>query len=523
MPTLSVILITRNEEANLADCLASLEGIAQQIVVVDTNSSDRTLEIAKSYGAVIAQPQDWPGFGPQKNRALDLATGEWVLSLDADERLTPALKSEIITAMNHPAHVDCFAIPRLSWYCGRFIRHSGWNPDYVDRLFKRGTARFSDDLVHERLIPAGQVAKLKNPMLHYSFMNVAQVKEKMERYSSASAEQAFAKGRKGSPLKALLHGFWAFIRTYVVRLGFLDGPQGASLAFANAQGSYYRYIKLWHLNKSADSKQGILKTDFKISVIVTTYNWPEALNLCLLSLTQQTDTNFEIIVADDGSGASTKEVIDQIAAQSTLRIEHVWQEDDGCRKTRIVNRGIEASAGSYLVFIDGDCITQPDFVSQHRKLAQENYLITGSRILLSESLTKKLLQADRWNYSEFKKHIISYRMAGDINKVLQLLVKRGDGQWRNFKRFIWRRIKGCNMACWKSDALAIGGFDESLVGWAHEDADFVFRLEHHGVHRKSGSWSTEVIHLYHRVRDQSLNDVSIERLNAKIQKMREST
>ena len=181
MPTLSVILITRNEEANLDDCLASLEGIAQQIVVVDTNSSDRTLEIAKNYGATISQPPDWPGFGPQKNRALDLATGEWVLSLDADERLTPALKSEILMAIHHSAHLDCFAIPRLSWYCGRFIRHSGWSPDYVDRLFKRGTARFSDDLVHERLIPNGQVAKLKNPMLHYSFMNYSQVLQKLDR------------------------------------------------------------------------------------------------------------------------------------------------------------------------------------------------------------------------------------------------------------------------------------------------------------------------------------------------------
>ena len=251
MPTLSVILITHNEEANLADCLASLEGIAQQIVVVDTNSSDRTLDIAKSYGAVIAQPQDWPGFGPQKNRALDLATGEWVLSLDADERLTPALKSEIVTAIHHSAHVDCFAIPRLSWYCGRFIRHSGWNPDYVDRLFQRGSARFSDDLVHERLITSGQVAKLENPMLHYSFMNYSQVLQKIDRYSTASAEQAFAKGKTSTPLKAVLHGAWSFFRTYFLRAGFLDGPQGFTLAMSNAQGTYYRYVKLWHLIREA--------------------------------------------------------------------------------------------------------------------------------------------------------------------------------------------------------------------------------------------------------------------------------
>ena len=251
MPTLSVILITRNEEANLDDCLASLEGIAQQIVVVDTNSADRTLEIAQKYGATIAQPSDWPGFGPQKNCALDLATGDWVLSLDADERLTPALRSEIVTAVHHSAQINCFAIPRLSWYCGRFIRHSGWSPDYVDRLFKRGTARFSDDLVHERLIPNGAVAKLENPMLHYSFMNYSQVLQKLDRYSTASAEQAFAQGKTSSPLKAVIHGIWAFIRTYIIRAGFLDGGQGFALAISNGQGTYYRYIKLWHLHQEA--------------------------------------------------------------------------------------------------------------------------------------------------------------------------------------------------------------------------------------------------------------------------------
>jgi glycosyltransferase involved in cell wall biosynthesis len=241
--------------------------------------------------------------------------------------------------------------------------------------------------------------------------------------------------------------------------------------------------------------------------------------MCLQSLTKQTDDNFEIIIADDGSGPLTKKVIDEFIAKSSVSIKHVWQEDDGCRKTLIANRGIEAADGNYLIFMDGDCLAQPDFINQHRKLAQENYLITGSRVLLSEKLTKELLTLNRWDYAEFKSHLFQYRIHGDINKLLQLLIKLPDGRWRDFKRFFWRRIKGCNMACWKSDALAINGFDESLVGWAHEDADFVFRLEHYGVHRKSGSWASEVIHLYHRVRDQSQNTVSIDRLKKKIKQM----
>ena len=230
--------------------MASLDGLATQIVVVDTQSTDRTLAIAQRYGALISSPPDWPGFGPQKNRALDLASEDWVLSLDADERLTPELRAEIKGVLDKP-QTDCYAIPRLSWYCGRFMRHSGWTPDYVDRLFKRGSARFSTDLVHERLIPKGPVLRLKNQMLHYSFMNLAQVQEKMERYSTASAQQAFARGKTASPLKAILHGAWSFFRTYILRAGFLDGPQGFSLALANAKGSYLRYIKLWRLIKKS--------------------------------------------------------------------------------------------------------------------------------------------------------------------------------------------------------------------------------------------------------------------------------
>ena len=230
--------------------MASLDGLATQIVVVDTQSTDRTLVIAQRYGALISSPTDWPGFGPQKNRALDLASEDWVLSLDADERLTPELRAEIKGVLDKP-QTDCYAIPRLSWYCGRFMRHSGWTPDYVDRLFKRGSARFSTDLVHERLIPKGPVLRLKNQMLHYSFMNLAQVQEKMERYSTASAQQAFLRGKTASPLKAILHGAWSFFRTYILRAGFLDGPQGFSLALANAKGSYLRYIKLWRLIKKS--------------------------------------------------------------------------------------------------------------------------------------------------------------------------------------------------------------------------------------------------------------------------------
>lgn len=248
---ISVILITKNEETNLKDCLESVS-FANEIIIVDSQSTDQTISIAKSFGAKVEITTDWPGFGPQKNRALNLATQDWVLSIDADERITPELKKEILEVVGSSSPKNCYSIPRSSWYCGRFMKHSGWYPDYVDRLFKRGTAKFSDHLVHETLLPTGEVGRLKNHFLHYSFRNFSQVLNKIDLYSSASALEAVKKGKRSSVCKAVGHALWAFIRTYFIRLGFLDGPQGLALAISNAEGTYYRYLKIWFLQQGID-------------------------------------------------------------------------------------------------------------------------------------------------------------------------------------------------------------------------------------------------------------------------------
>ena len=245
-PTLSAVVITRNEAHNLHDCLQSMKGWVDEIVVVDSQSSDATVAIAQQHGAKIAQPEDWPGFGPQKNRALDMATCDWVLSIDADERVTPELAAEIKRVLQEDVSV-AYKIPRLSSYCGKFIHHAGWQPDYVLRLFKRGKARFSNDLVHERVLTELQVKALTHHLLHFSYLDFTQVLSKVDAYSSASAKQAFARGKRSSVAKALGHGIWAFFRTYVIRRGFLDGAHGLALSISNAETSYYKYLKLWHM------------------------------------------------------------------------------------------------------------------------------------------------------------------------------------------------------------------------------------------------------------------------------------
>lgn len=246
---LSVIVITLNEASRLPACLASV-AFADEIVVLDNGSADGTPELARRLGARVEETSDWPGFGPQKNRALALATGDWVLSIDADEQVTPALREGIVQAMRQG---DCvaYSVNRHSSYCGQFIDHSGWYPDRIVRLFKRGSARFSDDLVHESLRPDGPTGHIEADLLHHSFADFETVLDKVNRYSTAGARDLMARGIEGTFGKALRHGFWAFVRTYVVRRGFLDGRMGLALAISNAQGTYYRYLKLWLMQRQA--------------------------------------------------------------------------------------------------------------------------------------------------------------------------------------------------------------------------------------------------------------------------------
>ena len=249
---LSVILITKNEALNIEACLASVS-FANEWIVVDSGSTDSTVAIAQHQGAKVTTTSDWPGFGRQKNRALDLATCDWVFSIDADERVTPELAAEIKQVLRNRASDVAYKLPRLSSYCGKFIHHAGWQPDYVLRLFKRGTAKFSDDLVHERVVTGQKVVALQNHLLHYSYLNFSQVLSKVDAYSSASAKQAYARGKRSSVAGALGHGAWAFVRTYVIRRGFLDGAHGLALSISNAETSYYKYLKLWQMQQAEEA------------------------------------------------------------------------------------------------------------------------------------------------------------------------------------------------------------------------------------------------------------------------------
>lgn len=244
---LSVFIITKNEAAHIQACLESL-AFADEVIVLDSGSTDNTCQIARAWGAKVVVSEDWPGFGPQKNRALALCTGDWVLSIDADERVTPSLEQAIRNELINP-QADAYKIARLSQFAGRWIRHSGWWPDYVLRLFKREQGKFTDAQVHERVEVNGTVHVLDGHFLHYPYATLEVFINKINLYSTAAAQSAYERGKRTTVLGPYGHAFWTFTRHYILRRGFLDGWQGFLLAGMAATGSFYRYVKLYCLSR----------------------------------------------------------------------------------------------------------------------------------------------------------------------------------------------------------------------------------------------------------------------------------
>ena len=244
---LSVVVITKNVARHIADCLESV-AFADEWVVLDAGSSDATCEIAQGLGARVERSQTWPGFGAQKNRALALARGDWVLSIDADERVSAELAASIQAALKHePADalgVAGFELSRRSRFCGQWMRHGDWYPDRVLRLFRRSQGKFSNDRVHERVELEGRVERLRGELLHETMPTLHDAIDKMNRYSTGRALDQIGKGRRGGLGAALLHGAWAFLRGYLLKRGFLDGRLGFVLAVYVAEGTYYRYLKM---------------------------------------------------------------------------------------------------------------------------------------------------------------------------------------------------------------------------------------------------------------------------------------
>jgi hypothetical protein len=249
-PRLCGIVLTRNEARVIERCLGSLR-FCDELIVVDSGSTDATREIAVACGARVHEHPDWPGFAEQRNRGLGHARATWCLMVDADEWVPEPLAHEILAAIE-AGNASAFRMPRLSSYCGQFIRHGGWWPDHVTRLMRRDAARY-EGRIHERCVVDGPVGTLTEPLMHESFRDLEQVLGKMNAYSTWGAQSLHEKGRRPGLTSAVAHGLWTFIRTWLLRGGFLDGRRGFMLAVSNAEGAYYKYVKAMLLAEPADA------------------------------------------------------------------------------------------------------------------------------------------------------------------------------------------------------------------------------------------------------------------------------
>jgi glycosyltransferase involved in cell wall biosynthesis len=252
-PKLSAILIVKNEAHCLGKCLRSIAPVADEIIVLDSGSTDDTVAIARAAGARV-EVTDWPGFGPQKNRALDRASGTWVLSIDADEHLTAQLATAIRAVVDAPEAANGYFIRRIATWCGKPVRFGDWADKPTLRLFRRDRARFTDDLIHERVVCDPPHAILDGIMMHDTVAADSEADEKCRRYAELSAGSLAARNR-GGLAPALLHGAWTFLRGYVFKGGFLDGTTGWKVASATTRGTWLRY-RLAGRMPSAESDRG---------------------------------------------------------------------------------------------------------------------------------------------------------------------------------------------------------------------------------------------------------------------------
>ncbi len=245
---ISAVIITKNEERNIARCLHAIRWV-DEIIIVDSQSTDRTVEIARSYGAKIHSPE-WMGYGPTKQYGVEQAEGDWILSLDADEVVSPELAAEIRDVCASDTPCAGYRVPRLTGFLGSWIYHSQWYPDYVVRLFRRGKGRFSDSAVHEHVELEGALGSLKNTLLHYSYPDLKTFHAKGDRYAELSAREMYDRGRNAGRLAVWFRAIGTFYRHFILRGGFLDGWEGWYIAMLSSRRNFQKYSTLRALHKS---------------------------------------------------------------------------------------------------------------------------------------------------------------------------------------------------------------------------------------------------------------------------------
>lgn len=482
---LSVGVITFNEENRIGKTLDAIKDIADEIIVVDSKSSDRTCEIAKSKGAKVFV-EKWKGYGPQKNSVLEKCSGEWILLIDADEVVSTELKDkikEIINSKNLSSEIYKIKLRNIAFK--KEIKFGGWD-DYVIRLWKNGKVKISDREVHEKYQTFGnRVEKIEEKIIHYTYDSIEEFLEKLNRYTSQSANEYIKSKKNASFFKIYSKMLFRFIKMYILQLGFLDGYEGYLLAKYSSIYTMTKYTKLrekYYENLGCDT-----------SVLITTYNSHDKLKSCLNSVLEQTVMPKEIIIADDGSGKETIDLInDFITSYPQVKIIHSWQEDLGFRVSMSRNKGISKASGKYLIMIDGDLILERHFVQDHILNREKGYFIQGSRVITNEKIAKEMINGKKVNiFSEGLKN----KMNMIRNKFLSKIFSKKDKDLKG--------IRSCNMSFFKADLVKVNGFEEEITGWGREDSELALRLFNIGIKRKKLKFMANTFHLYHKENDRS--------------------
>ena len=481
---LSVGIITFNEENRIGKTLDSVRGIADEIIVVDSESSDRTVEIALSKGAKVFS-EKWKGYGPQKNFVLEKCKGEWILLIDADEVISQQLKEKIKSIINsdNPSK-DVYKIKLRNIAFKKEIKFGGWD-DYVIRLWKNGKVKISDREVHEQYQTESKIGKINEMIIHYTYDSIEEFLEKLNRYTSQSAKEYIKKGKNPSFIKIYSKMLFRFIKMYILQLGFLDGYEGYLLAKYSSIYTMTKYTKLreeYYNNLGNDT-----------SLVITTYNWPKALEVCLNSALEQTAPPKEIIIADDGSKQETINLVKRFQqSYPNNNIIHSWQEDKGFRAGMSRNRAISKATGNHIIIIDGDLILNRHFVEDHIKNMERGCFIQGSRVITSPTVAQKMMEGKKINL--FTKGLKN-NMNMVRSKLLSKIFTKVDKNLRG--------IRSCNMSFFKEDLIRVNGFEEEIEGWGREDSELAVRLFNIGCKKKKLKFEALTCHLYHNENDRS--------------------
>ena len=460
MIKISVVIITFNEERNIGRCIDSVRKVADEIVVVDSYSKDRTKEICLEKGVRFIE-NAFGGHIQQKNFALSHASYDYVLSLDADEALSEKLEKSILEVKANAGH-QAYSMNRITSLGNSWIYTTDWYPDRKLRLWNKKHGSWGGYNPHDRVIvnKGTSVSHLRGNLKHYGYDGVESLFHKANLYAMIFAREHRFKMRS-SFFKIIYKTFFTFFRNYIIKLGIFGGYNGLLISFSNACYTFFKYAILKELNRK-----------LKVSLIITTYNRKDALELVLLSVLNQSVLPDEVIVADDGSRDDTRQLVESMAKTFPVPLIHCWHEDEGFRLSAIRNKAIAQAKYEYLIMVDGDIVLHRHFIKSHKKHAEKGFFIQGSRVLLMDGITTKAL-----NEKISDLHFLNSGTQSRLNALYLPSLSR----LASYKNTNLYNIRGCNLSFWRDDIKNINGFNEDFLGWGREDNEFMVRMMNNDI------------------------------------------